>query len=83
MSLCVLLNPDGTVTATVDAPEQCQGYVLQSRTEYAASQTFTSFLAMPSTDQATAAFNVGVIWPVFFYLIAWGTGTIANFFNRK
>lgn len=83
MSQCVYLNADGSITGTTESADVCQGYVLLTRTEYAASQATASFLAMPTQEQVTAAFNVGIAWPVFFYLVAWGTGTLANFFNRK
>lgn len=83
MSQCVYLNADGSITGTTESADVCQGYVLSTRTEYAASQATASFLAMPTQEQVTAAFNVGIAWPVFFYLVAWGTGTLANFFNRK
>jgi hypothetical protein len=83
MAQCVILNSDGTFTATTDAPNACQGYLLQTSTEYASSQVYASFLAMPTQDQVTQAFNLGVVWPVFFYLVAYQTGLLANFFNRK
>ena len=83
MAQCVYLNADGTVTATAESPDQCQGYVLLSRPEYASTQTLQSFLAMPTQEQVTAAFNAGVAWPVYFYIVAWMTGAVANFFNRK
>lgn len=83
MSQCIFLSADGSITATTDSADVCQGYVLMTRTEYASTQTLSSFLAMPTQDQVTQAFNYGCAWPVFFYLVAWGTGAVANFFNRK
>ena len=83
MSLCVYLNADGTVTTTTESADVCQGYVLSTRTEYAASQAYATFLAIPSQQQVTAAFNVGIAWPVGFYLVAYLTGLLANFFNEK
>jgi len=83
MSMCVYLNADGTVTSSTESTDVCQGYVLMTRTEYAASQAVSTFLAMPSQQQVTAAFNVGLVWPVFFYLVSYCTGLLANFFNRK
>ncbi len=83
MAQCIYLNTDGTVSATSESPDQCQGYVLQSRAEYASSQTLTTFLAMPTQEQATQAFNYGCVLPVFLYLVAFGVGSVANFFNRK
>lgn len=82
MAQCVYLNPDGTVTATAESPDQCQGFVLLSRPEYASTQTLQAFLAIPTQDQVTAAFNAGVSWPVSMYLVAWAVGTLANFFNK-
>jgi hypothetical protein len=80
---CIYLNADGSVTATTETSDQCQGYVLQSRAEYASSQALQTFLAMPTQEQVTQAFNYGCVWPVFFYLVAWGVGAVANFFNHK
>lgn len=83
MSQCVYLNPDGSISATTESADVCQGFVLMTRTEYASTQTLSSFLAMPTEVQVTNAFNAGLAWPVGFYLIAYLTGLIANFFNQK
>lgn len=83
MPQCIYLNADGTVTATTETSDQCQGYVLQSRAEYASSQALQTFLAMPTPEQVNEAFYYGCAFPMFFYLVAWGVGTVANFFNSK
>lgn len=83
MSQCVYLNADGSVTATTETADSCQGFVLLTRAEYASTQTLQSFLAMPSEVQVTSAFNAGIAWPIGFYLAAYLTGLIVNMFNEK
>ena len=82
MAQCIYLNADGTVTATTESPDACQGYVLASRVEYATSQAYASFFAVPTQQQVTDAFNLGLVWPVFFYIVSYLVGLLANYFNR-
>lgn len=83
MAQCIYLNTDGTLTASTETSDQCQGYVLQSRAEYASSQALQTFLAMPTQEQVTQAFYYGCAFPMFLYMVAWGVGAVANFFNDK
>ena len=82
MAQCIYLNADGTVAATTESPDACQGYVLASRVEYATSQAYASFFAVPTQQQVTHAFNLGLVWPVFFYIVSYLVGLLANYFNR-
>lgn len=82
MAQCIYLNADGTVTATTETPDACQGYVLVTRGEYATTQAYASFFSIPTQQQVTDAFNLGLVWPVAFYLVAYLTGVLANYFNR-
>ena len=83
MSQCVVLNADGTLVPTTDAPQQCAGYVLLTPGEYAASQWSSALWATPTADQIGTAVQYGFFLPLMVYVLASWTGVLANFFKSN
>lgn len=73
MALCFVVNPDGTVTPTAEAPAQCSGYVALSAAEYQQVGVFAEVFTPPTTEQAAqvfvAAFGLVLVCNVAAYLV--------------
>lgn len=53
MSVCVVLNADGTVTQTGQAVSECSGYVLVSAAENAQTQILIDLFSWPEPEVVT------------------------------
>lgn len=82
MGVCVVLNPDGTVTATADTLETCADHWLTSAAEVSQQLTLAEALAMPTPEEAAAVWASVVALIVGLYVIGRVVGSVANFFTR-
>ncbi len=69
MAQCVLWQANGLV-ATADTPETCQGFVLQTATEYTSTLTLAQALQPPAGTDIGAAFLLGFSLPVVCFVVA-------------
>lgn len=82
MALCVVL--DGTALQVVgEYTEACAGYALMTAQEYASTPTLASLFATPEPEQVQQAFMAGFSLPLILWLVAWGCGSVVNFFNSR
>ena len=56
MSICVVLNSDGTLTSTGQSADQCSGYVLQDAAQHAQFAELSTMFAFPDAGQANEVF---------------------------
>lgn len=69
MAQCVLFQ-GGALTATADAPEACQGFVLQTAAEYTSTLTLAQALQPPAATDIGAAWLLGFSLPVVCFVVA-------------
>jgi len=69
VALCVLWQGT-TLVATADAPEACQGYILQTAAEYTSTLTLAQALQPPAGTDIGAAFLLGFSLPVVCFVVA-------------
>lgn len=72
MSVCVVQQPDGSLIATTDSPQSCQGYLMLSPQEVAALQPM-----FPPLSLADGCLISGAILSV--WGLAWLYTAIGNF----
>ena len=78
MSLCVVLNPDGTLSPTGQPVADCTGYVLATPAEIYFTEVMASAFEAPS-NAALAGWFAGVFSLVLvLYLSARAIGSIVN-----
>ena len=65
MSLCLIPDASGALAVTVDAPQQCAGYLALTPSEYAAA-TSSVFPPLTLEQGATIALAVGSLWALAF-----------------
>ncbi|NUA30181.1 hypothetical protein [Cupriavidus basilensis] len=56
--------------ATTDTPEACQGFVLQTASEYTSTLTLAQALQPPAGTDIGAAFLLGFSLPVVCFVVA-------------
>lgn len=69
MAQCVTWGANGLV-ATADAPEQCQGFILQTAAEYTSTLTLAQALQPPAGTDIGAAYLLGFSLPVLCFVVA-------------
>jgi hypothetical protein len=60
MSVCVVQQPDGSLIATTDSPQSCQGYLMLSPQEVAALQPMLPPLSL--ADGALISSTILLLW---------------------
>lgn len=81
MALCVVLQPDGTLTATGEAVADCTGHLLVTPAEYAWLELMQQAFGMPSAEQAATLVAGGLGGVLFIYVLCRLLGAVANFFD--
>ena len=81
MALCVVMNPDGSLSPTGEPVESCSGYVLLSGSEYAMVGAIDQALGVPDSTQATGWFMGPFSLVVFLYVAARCAGSVVNMFR--
>ncbi|SPK73197.1 conserved protein of unknown function [Cupriavidus taiwanensis] len=69
MAQCVVWTANG-LTATSDAPEACQGFILQTASEYTSTLTLAQALQPPAGTDIGAAYLLGFSLPVLCFVVA-------------
>ena len=69
MAQCVLFT-GGALTATSDAPEACQGFVMQTAAEYTSTLSLAHALQPPAATDIGAAWLLGFSLPVVCFVVA-------------
>ncbi len=69
MAQCVIWQ-NGVLVATADAPEACQGFVMQTAAEYTSTLTLAKALQPPAGTDIGAAFLLGWSLPVLCFVVA-------------
>lgn len=81
MAQCVVLNPDGTLTTTTDAVEECAGYVLVSGSEYGVIALVGAAFEPPTVEVIATVSAAAFFAPLVFYLTGLAVGRVAGFFR--
>jgi hypothetical protein len=78
---CAKTNVDGFVYLSAESLAECSGHVLMDSAEYSQVPTLQALFAWPDSGQLASAWLAGFTIPMICYLVAWGFGTVVNFFN--
>ncbi len=82
MALCVVVNPDGTLTATGQVVAECTGYVMVSGSEYGVYQSVNTALAAPSSSEASGWFFGAGGAVMVFYISARCVAAVVGMFKN-
>jgi len=80
---CAQTNVEGFIYLTTQSLAECGGYVLMDSSEYSQVPTLQALFAWPESDQVIAAWMAGFTLPMLCYFVAWGFGTVVNFFKPE
>jgi hypothetical protein len=82
MSLCVVLQADGTLVPTGQPVAECTGYVLVSAAEHGIYEVVQQALAMPTPEDAlkwfTACCGAVIVW----FVVGRMAGSVATMFDK-
>lgn len=82
MAVCVVVNPDGTLSQTGQPVAECTGYVMVSGSEYGVYQALNTAFSAPSPAEASGWF-IGA-WGIVmvFYLSGRIVGSVVSMFKN-
>ena len=81
MAQCVILNPDGTLTASGAAVSECPGYVLVSGSEYGVFSAVQEAFAVPTVADAQAWFIYPWSAVLVMYVVGRLVGSVVSMFR--
>ena len=82
MSVCVVVNPDGTLTPTGQPVSECTGYVLVSGSEHGVYALVQEAFGFPEPEVIGGWF-VGAFGAVMlFYMASYYVGRVISVFDR-
>ncbi|NIK07712.1 hypothetical protein FHY11_001178 [Xanthomonas arboricola] len=81
MSMCVALQPDGTLIPTGQPVAECSGYVLVSSAEHGVYEVVQQVFQMPDKEVALGWFAGTLSLIVFLYVACRLAGSVANIFH--
>lgn len=82
MAQCVTWQ-NGALVATADTPEQCQGFILQTASEYTSTLTLAQALQPPAGTDMGSAFLLGFSLPVICFVVARMLRPLVGFFEER
>lgn len=81
MSICVQINPDGTLTPTGQPVSECAGYVLVSSAEHGVYALVQEAFGMPEPAVIAGWFSGSVGTVLLFYMASYYVGQVVAMFR--
>ena len=82
MAICATVDANGVVQAAGNiAINDCLGFVLLDKADYAQNGLVQQLFALPTGDDFAMLWQAGFLVPVCIGLVAWGVSKIVNFWR--
>lgn len=83
MAMCIDIDANGFLIQSIQTIDTCTTYALLTAQEYKVTPTLQDIFNIPVASDMLQMWELGFGLPILCYLVAWGYGTVINFFNDK